>query len=160
MSLSVRCKRLHEEAVQPAYATDGAACLDLHALVLDGGGSLAIEPGGRVLVRTGWALQVPEGSAMLIYSRSGHGAKHGVRLANCTGVIDSDYRGEVMVAITNDGDAPFWIAHADRIAQAMIVAAPRIRLDVVADLSETARGSGGFGSTGTGVAAIRGAEGS
>ena len=86
---------------------------------------------------------------MLVYSRSGHGFKHDTRLANCVGVIDSDYRGELMVKLTYDGaeDGPF-IEPGDRIAQAMIVPVSQVSFDVVDELSDTVRGSGGFGSTG------------
>lgn len=86
---------------------------------------------------------------MLIYSRSGHGFKHGVRLANAVGVIDSDYRGEVQVKLVNDGGMPFYVNKGDRIAQAMLVPVQQFQLAEVEDLSETARGAGGFGSTGS-----------
>ena len=86
---------------------------------------------------------------MMVYSRSGHGFKSGIRLANGTGVIDSDYRGEVMVKMHNDGSSAVLITAGERIAQAMIVPVSQVELTVVDELSDTARGSGGFGSTGT-----------
>lgn len=136
----------------PQYATDGAACLDLHAFMLPAEDSYAhINPGTPTVIRTGLEFQVPEGHVMLIFSRSGHGFKNDIRLANCVGVIDSDYRGEVMVKLTNDNsDGQFiTVRHGDRIAQAMLVEIPRVKLEVVQKLSETTRGEGGFGSTGT-----------
>lgn len=144
--MKLNVKKIHKAAVLPRYATDGAACFDLHA----------IEPQGHIiqgvpkLVRTGLAFDVPEGWAMLIFSRSGHGFKNDVRLANCVGVIDSDYRGEVMVKLTRDLSAANFISvnAGERIAQAMLVQVPRVELVDVAELSDTDRGTGGFGSTG------------
>ena len=86
---------------------------------------------------------------MMVYSRSGHGFKNGIRLANGTGVIDSDYRGEVMVKMHNDGSTALLVTAGERIAQAMIIPALQVELQVVDELSDTDRGSGGFGSTGT-----------
>ena len=85
---------------------------------------------------------------LLIYSRSGHGFKNDIRLANCTGVIDSDYRGEVKVKLTSDGDCDFAVNAGDRIAQAMLIPVPKVELMAVTELSDTERGTGGFGSTG------------
>lgn len=144
-------KKLHSEAFIPVYATDGAACFDLHALIEDdihGDGALVIRPDTQAIIRTGLAFQVPEGHVMLVYSRSGHGFKNSVRLSNATGVIDSDYRGEVQVALHNDGRARFTVRHGDRIAQAMIVPVPQVQLALVDELSTTERGTGGLGSTG------------
>lgn len=144
-------KKLHPEATIPRRATAGAACFDLHALIEDdihGDDALVIRPDTQSVIRTGLAFQVPEGHVMLVYSRSGHGFKNGVRLSNATGVIDSDYRGEIKVALHNDGRARFTVRHGDRIAQAMIVPVPTVDLVEVDDLSATERGTGGFGSTG------------
>lgn len=144
----LKVKRLHPAAVLPRYATDGAACFDLVAIE---GRTIGPERAGSI--RTGLAFEVPPGHALMIYSRSGHGFKHGVRLANCVGVIDSDYRGEVMVALRNDtarGDGyAFSVLPGDRIAQAMLVQAPQVQLVEVQELGDTARGAGGFGSTGS-----------
>lgn len=142
--LNVKIKKTHEDAIVPTYATPGAACFDLHALASGEVGAC----GGTLSVRTGLAFEIPAGHVMLVYSRSGHGFKHGVRLVNGTGVIDSDYRGEVMVCLKNDGPEPLTVMHGDRIAQAMIVPIPQVELVEVDDLTDTKRGKGGFGSTG------------
>lgn len=129
----------------PQYATDGSACFDLCSIEH---GELSDEHTKEVF-RTGLKFEVPSGFVMLIYSRSGHGFKNNVRLANCVGVIDSDYRGEVMVKLTKDpGDADFAVMPGDRIAQAMLVQVPTVKLQMVKQLSDTVRGEGGFGSTG------------
>lgn len=147
--MELKIKKLNPEAALPTYATDGAACFDLSVC----------EPGKVPLVMardaaaatfpTGLAFEIPPGWVMLIFSRSGHGFKHDVRLANCVGVIDSDYRGEVAVRLTADhGDRPLVVGHGDRIAQAMLVPVERVTFQEVYELSDTARGAGGFGSTG------------
>lgn len=146
--MELKVKRLHPDAILPKYATDGAACFDLHALA-DGDEKASDLPAFAAgTVRTGLSFEVPPGYALMIYSRSGHGFKNSVRLANAVGVLDSDYRGECMVRLSNDGGQPFRIAHGDRIAQAMLVQVPQVSLVEVEELSETARGDGGFGSTG------------
>ena len=136
--MEVKIKRLHNDAIEPSYATAGAACFDLHAVDLKENGAIGI----------GLAFEIPADHVMLIFSRSGMGFKHGVRLANCVGVIDSDYRGEVMVMLTNDRKSDFNISLGDRVAQAMIIPIPQVRFYVVDDLLKTARGSDGLGSTG------------
>lgn len=142
--MNIKIKQLHPDAQPPRYATHDAAAFDLVALE-----SAEIPPMFAATVRTGLAFEIPPGYGMQILSRSGHGFKHGVRLSNCTGLIDPDYRGEVMVRLHNDGDAPFEVEAGDRIAQAMIVQAPRVTFQWADDLSSTTRGDGGFGSTGT-----------
>ena len=142
--MRLKIKQLHPDAQPPRYATHGAAAFDLVAI-----DSAEIPPMFAATLRTGLAFEIPEGYAMPILSRSGHGFKHGIRLSNCVGLIDPDYRGEVMVRLHNDGDTPFQVEPGDRIAQALIVQTPRIEFDIVADLSNTVRGAGGFGSTGT-----------
>jgi dUTP pyrophosphatase len=141
--MKVKIKKLHPDAVLPKYATPGAACFDLHAI--EGGG---IDACGSMNFATGLSFEVPAGHVMLIYSRSGHGFKNGVRLANGTGVIDSDYRGEVVVKLHNDGTRCFDVNPGDRIAQAMIVPIPQVELVEVDELTDTERGTGGLGSTG------------
>lgn len=141
--MKIRIQLLQPEATPPRYATEGAACFDLFAA-----DAARVYAKQSAVIPTGLAVEVPWGYAMLVHSRSGHGFKHGVRLANCTGVIDSDYRGEVMVCLHNDGLADMVIAPGDRIAQAMIVQAPLITFEVAEQLSLTDRGHGGFGSTG------------
>lgn len=151
--MKIKIARLHANAQIPKRASDGAACFDLHAVLEDDvhlNHGLTVHPGTSEIIRTGLAFEIPLGSAMLIYSRSGHGFKNSVRLSNATGVIDADYRGEVQVALHNDGKAKFKVRHGDRIAQAMIVELPYVFIEEVpADqLSSTARGTGGLGSTG------------
>lgn len=142
-STDLKVKRLDPKAQLPGYATLGAACFDIAALNVG-----FVSGGGYATFSTGLAFEVPEGHVMLIFSRSGHGFKNNVRLANCVGVIDSDYRGEVMVKLTNDSRQDMWVEPGDRIAQAMIVPVQQVTFTEVDELSETARGAGGFGSTG------------
>lgn len=147
----MRIKKLHPDAIVPTYATAGAACFDLHAngdASLVGESGLPIEFFDGCTFRTGLAVEVPEGHVMLIYSRSGHGFKNDTRLANCVGVIDSDYRGELMVRLMNEGTEPFIVRKGDRIAQAMVMPVQQVSFEVVEELGETERGAGGFGSTG------------
>lgn len=138
--MKLKVKKIHPSASVPEYATAGAACFDIQALE---GGMVK----GRATFDTGLAFEVPQGHVMLVFSRSGHGFKEGVRLSNCVGVIDSDYRGEVKVALTAD-DWPLQISAGDRIAQAMILPIEQVQFEEVSELSETERGVGGFGSTG------------
>lgn len=155
--MKLRILKLHPEARVPQYATEGAACFDLHAVIE----SACMEAEPRytepVTTRTGLAFEVPAGHVMLIFSRSGHGFNHDTRLANCVGVIDSDYRGEVQVKLTRDPRDEFVptlrFQHGDRIAQALILPIPRVEFEVVEELTTTDRGAGGFGSTGQGSAA-------
>lgn len=142
--MQVKIKLLSDSARVPTYGSDGAACFDLYAA-----DTVAVAPGRRVSVKTDVAFEVPEGYVLKLYSRSGHGFKHGVRLANGTGIVDSDYRGHVPVCLHNDGNQPFIVTLGDRVAQAMIVPVPRVEFQVVDQLSETPRGEGGFGSTGS-----------
>jgi dUTP pyrophosphatase len=148
MIVPVKVKKLHPDATTPRYATDGAACFDLHAL---DDGTPHPNDGHAVHYRTGLAFEVPAGWVMLIHSRSGHGFNSALRLSNCTGVIDSDYRGEVMVSVRFDasGDRRSTKLRAgDRIAQAMILPIHTVELIDADTLSVTERGEGGFGSTG------------
>lgn len=142
----LKVKKLHENAIIPKYQTAGAACFDLHAFMDE---QSSIESGDRITIRTGLAFDIPEGYAMMVYSRSGHGFKHGVRLANCVGIIDSDYRGELMVKLTCDDDSYLRIKSGDRIAQAMMVPVKKWTIEETDDLSETERGANGLGSTGS-----------
>ena len=151
--IPLHIKKLRPEAKLPTYATDGAACFDLYADFSDKhinvqAYGVEITPARPATISTGLAVEIPEGHVMLVFSRSGHGFKSNVRLANCVGVIDSDYRGAVQVKLTNDAGGPFRVQHGDRIAQAMVVPCPRINLVEVDELSTTERGDGGFGSTG------------
>lgn len=139
----LKVKRLHADAILPKYQTPGSACFDLHALTEQ---SRVVSFSS--IFRTGFAVEVPPGYVMKVFSRSGHGFNNDVRLANCVGVIDSDYRGELMVKLTADGLA-FVVEPGDRIAQAMLVPVEQWALTEVDELCETVRGAGGFGSTGT-----------
>jgi len=136
----------------PDYATPGAAGADLRANFPPGtrDEGLTLPPMGRAVVPTGLRVEVPEGHEMQVRPRSGLASKHGVTVANAPGTVDSDYRGPVGVILVNLGTEPYTIAHGERIAQAVI--APVVRADWVRaeGLSETARGAGGFGSTGRG----------
>lgn len=143
--MQINFKKLHPAAVAPVYATAGAACFDLHAIE---GGTVSHGLNPKAVFATGLAFEVPTGHVMLVYGRSGHGFKNSTRLANCVGVIDSDYRGEVKVALTADQGGQITVEPGDRIAQAMIVPIPTVQLNEVAELSDTDRGTGGFGSTG------------
>ena len=144
-AMEIKTKRLADGATVPRLATSGAACFDLHAI----NGGEAKAHGGTIVCRTGLAFEIPNGHVMLIYSRSGHGFKNSVRLVNSVGVIDSDYRGEVAVKLINDSPLVFHVEPGDRIAQAMVILVPACEIIEVDELSETARGAGGFGSTGS-----------
>lgn len=140
-------------ATIPTYATAGAACFDLHAdMSGDPDAFHCVNEGTPALIRTGLVFEVPENHVMLVFSRSGHGFKTNIRLSNCTGIIDSDYRGEIMVRLTRDSNegGDVTIRHGDRIAQAMIVPIPRVTFCTKdeSELTRTERGTSGFGSTG------------
>jgi len=143
--IEIRLSRLpHGEGLPlPRYATDYAAGLDVHAAE-----ELTLQPGRRHAVATGFAIEIPHGHEVQVRPRSGLALKHGVTCLNTPGTIDSDYRGEIKVILINLGQEPFEIRRGERIAQ--LVPAPVLRADFVetSELSETARGSGGFGSTG------------
>lgn len=130
----------------PAYATPGAVGLDLRACLPEG--AIAIEPGSVVLVPTGFIVELPPGTEMQIRPRSGLATRTSILVPNSPGTVDEDFRGEVKVALLNAGHQLFDVAHGDRIAQAVIAPILRPSLVEVAVLSETERGSGGFGSTG------------
>ena len=127
----------------PAYATDGAAGMDVVAAE-----DLVLPPGGRHAVATGFAIAIPEGFEVQVRPRSGLALKHGVTCLNTPGTIDSDYRGEVKVILANLGDSPFTVSRGDRIAQLVPAPVQRATLDEVESLDATTRGKGGFGSTG------------
>jgi len=145
----VRFRRLDGNADLPipAYATSGAAGFDLRAAVPDDA-PLLLQPGERMLVPTGFACAVPHGYEMQVRPRSGLAVKHGVSVANSPGTVDSDYRGPLMVCLINLGREPFAIRRGNRIAQAVVAPAPQLTLIEAEELDATARGEGGFGSTG------------
>ncbi|MDI7864770.1 dUTP diphosphatase [Rhizobiaceae bacterium n13] len=136
-----------EELDLPAYETDGAAGMDLRAAV-DLDLPLVIEPGKRVLVPTGFIFEIPEGFEGQIRPRSGLAFKHGITCLNTPGTVDSDYRGEVKVLLVNLGEGPFEISRGMRIAQMVIAPVTQVIVAEISAITETARGAGGFGSTG------------
>jgi dUTP pyrophosphatase len=143
--IDVAVKRLaHGEGLPlPAYATEGAAGLDVVAAE-----PVTLPPMGRHAVATGFALAIPPGYEVQVRPRSGLALKHGISLPNTPGTIDSDYRGELKIIMINLGAEDFAIARGDRIAQLVVAPVQAARFMEVADLDETARGAGGFGSTG------------
>lgn len=141
--MRVRCKRITSSARRPEYAHRGDAGLDLFS---DAADTKFIDPGERRTIPTGWAFEIPAGYVGLVQSRSGLAAKYGIVAA--TGVIDSGYRGEVRVTLYNHSAIPLQVRLGDKIAQLVIVPAPVVELVEVDELSDTARGANGFGSTG------------
>ncbi len=149
-SISVQIKRLpHGEGLDlPSYATDGAAGMDVLAAE-----AVTLPAGGRHAVASGLAVAIPPGFEIQVRPRSGLALKHGISVPNAPGTIDSDYRGELKVILINHGSEPFEIHRGDRIAQLVLVPVTRASWLPVDELNETARGAGGFGSTG-GVVAL------
>lgn len=141
--MELKIKKLDPKAITPTYGTEGAACFDISSI--DSG---VMTPHSALNFKTGLSFEVPEGHVMLVFSRSGTGFKHNTRLANCVGVIDSDYRGELMVKLTGDANANLHVAAGDRIAQAMVIPVKQVTFLEVDELSSTERGTGGLGSTG------------
>ncbi len=141
----IHVKRLSPEAKLPTYGTAGAAGADLYACLAQ---PVTIQPGQTAFLPTGIALEVPQGCAGLVYARSGLACKQGLAPANKVGVVDSDYRGEITVALHNHGLQPQTIHSGDRIAQFIITPVLTPAYQETEELSETARNCGGFGSTG------------
>lgn len=142
----MRIKKLHEKAVVPHYATEGSAGLDL--TVISDEDTIIIPYQSTMLCRTGLSFEIPKGYVGLIYIRSSVGAKLDLVLSNQVGVIDSDYRGEVMLPLRNLGRGARVVNSGTRIAQMVITPINQVDIEVVDELSETKRGEGGFGSTG------------
>lgn len=145
MGPRVQIKKLRPDAVVPRYMSAGAAGLDLCASVA---APLVLAPGARMLVGTGLAIALPQGYEGQVRPRSGLALGHGISLVNSPGTIDEDYRGEIGLIVINHGAEPFRIAPGDRLAQLVIAPVTQAELVEVAQLGETDRGSGGFGSTG------------
>ena len=143
--LPIKVKKLRPDAVLPTYESQFAAGADLHAC-LDA--AVTVEPGQTQFIPTGLSMEIPVGCVGLIYARSGLACKKGLAPANKVGVIDSDYRGEFMVALHNHGDQPQTVSPGDRIAQLVIAPVFTPGFYEVTELSDTQRASGGFGSTG------------
>ena len=146
MKQTVKFKKLTPNAIVPTYGTEFSAGADLYSGMTE---PVIINAGTTEFIKTGIAMEIPEGLVGLVYARSGMACKKGLAPANKVGVIDSDYRGEIIVALHNHSDKPVTIEPKDRIAQ--IVLAPYITADFneVEELDDTERGEGGFGSTGT-----------
>ena len=148
MQLKVKAlsPKIGAEIPAPFYASAGAAAMDLHACIDQ---PVIVPAGGRSVIPTGIAIALPGPEYVaLVFARSGLGIKHGIAPANCVGVIDSDYRGEVMVGLQNSGEADYTIQPGDRIAQLMITPVVQAQITMTDSLDDTARGTGGFGSTG------------
>ena len=144
--MTVKIKKLDERAVLPTYGTEYSAGADIYALLDE---SAEIAPGQTVLIHTGLSIEIPEGYCGLIFARSGLASKRGLAPANKVGVIDADYRGEVMVALHNHSLNTATVECGDRIAQLAIVPFLKAEFELAGELSDTVRGEGGFGSTGT-----------
>ena len=143
---TVNIKKLDAKAVLPTYGSEYSAGADLYACLDE---ELVLQPGETKMIHTGIAMEVPVGYAGLIYARSGLASKRGLAPANKVGVVDSDYRGEFMVALHNHSSQPQAVAPGERIAQMVITPVLAVSFNEVDDLEETGRGAGGFGSTGT-----------
>lgn len=145
MTQQVRIKKLHPDAVIPTYGTPFAAGADLYACM---DSSVTIEPGQTQFIHTGLAVEIPVGFAGLVYARSGLACKKGIAPANKVGVIDADYRGEIMVLLINFSQQDFVINDGERIAQMVLAKHEQCDFIEVEELDETERGAGGYGHTG------------
>lgn len=144
--MKVKVKLLNDKAIVPTYATDGSGCFDIYACE-----DAEVIAEGQHVFSTGLSFAIPEGHVMLVFSRSGHGFKHNVRLANCVGVIDSDYRGELLVKLTNDSiGGGVSILSKNAISQGLVLPIEKVVFEEVDELDETIRGTNGFGSTNEG----------
>lgn len=144
--MKVKIKRLNENAIIPTYGTEYSAGADLYAL-LDS--AVEIAPHETQFIHTGISVEIPEGYCGLVFARSSMGAKRGLAPANKVGVIDADYRGEIMVTLHNHSEIPAAVEPGERIAQLAIVPFLKAEFEESDELSDTARGAGGFGSTGS-----------
>ena len=143
--MQIKIKKLRENATVPTRGSASAAGYDLYAC-LDA--PVTIAPHATAMIGTGLSVAIPEGYFGAVFARSGLAAKQALRPANCVGVCDSDYRGEYIVALHNDGDCERTVESGERIAQLVVIPYLSVEFDVVYELDETARGAGGFGSTG------------
>lgn len=144
--MELKIKRLHPDAVIPQRATDGSAGMDLYAVLKE---PLTVAAGERVRIPTGIAIGLPSPETVaLVFARSGLAVKHGLTLSNCVGVIDSDYTGEIQVGMINQSDTPYTVQPGERIAQLVIMPVLQPTVVETDTLEKTARGDGGFGSTG------------
>ena len=145
-SLELKILKCHKEAQIPTYQTEGAAGMDLCAALDE---PCTIEPFERKLIPTGIKVEIPMGYELQVRPRSGLSIKAGITLVNCVGTIDEDYRGEICVPMINLSNTSYTINSGDRIAQMILAKVPKATIVEVSELSETQRGEGGFGSTGT-----------
>lgn len=143
--IDVKIKYLSENAVCPEYSTDGSLGMDLSAALSE---PLTIKAGERMLVPLGFAIQIPDGWGAFVFPRSGLSFKKGITMANCVGVIDTDYTGEVKVSAVNLSDKDYTINPGDRVAQLVFLPVEKARFIQAESLDDTDRGAGGFGSTG------------
>jgi dUTP pyrophosphatase len=141
--MKINIKKLEPEAIIPTKGSDAAAGVDLYAPR-----ALVIHPGSNGVINTGLAIEIPDGYFGAIFARSGMATRKGLRPANCVGVIDSDYRGEIIVVLHNDTDIIRPVQEGDRIAQLVILPYEKIEFSEVEELTDTERADGGFGSTG------------
>ena len=146
--MKVKFLKIREDAIVPKYATSGAACFDFYANFDGQIKSYFLDEDSPLIVPTGIAVEIPINHVMLIYGRSGHAFKDDVRLSNCVGVIDSDFRGEIKVKLCKDNSKSFFVQNGDRIAQGLIVPIQKIEFVETENLSITDRAENGFGSTG------------
>jgi dUTP pyrophosphatase len=144
-SVPVRVSLLEHAVAAPSYQTEHAAGMDLVAAVAD---SIEIPAGGILAVPTGIRIEIPPGYEGQVRPRSGLAARHGIGIPNAPGTIDADYRGEVQVLLVNLGSSPYTVHRGDRIAQLVLAPVVRAEIEVASELTETARGAGGFGHTG------------
>ena len=144
--MNVRLKKMHPDAIMPTYGSVGSAGADLSAI--PGAHPSVIASGETAVIHTGVAAAIPQGYVGLVYARSGLACKRGLAPANKVGVIDSDYRGEIMVALHNHGEMPQAVEPGDRVAQLVIAPVEQAVFEWADELDDTTRGDGGFGSTG------------
>ena len=143
----INIKKLHNDSIIPTRGTSEAAGYDLYSYLTDE--KISVKPGETIMIGTGISLEIPSGYFAGIFARSGIASKRNLRPANCVGVIDSDYRGEIKVPIFNDSDIDQEISNGERVAQMVIMPYLNVTFNEVSELSESNRNQNGFGSTGT-----------
>ena len=146
--MEIKIKRATNNVKIPTYGSASAAAFDISVYSPEHLQEF-IQSGNSAIFPTGLFFEVPEGFVLKVFSRSGHGFKSGVRLANCVGIIDSDYTGELMIKLINDGPDPFMVEHGDRIAQGIFEPVQRVSFVVAEEIKKTERGAKGLGSTGS-----------
>lgn len=146
--MQVNIMRMFDDAIVPTFGSDGAAGADLYARIDNERHMQAIYPNSTQMISTGICMEIPESYVGLVFSRSGLATKQGLSLANCVGVIDSDYRGEIKIALHNHSDSIRKVKHGERVAQIVLVPFLKPVFHEQDSLSDTTRGEGGFGSTG------------